>query len=84
MISKLGQIQPWTVELAALDQLKTYFTYLRTIKKYLLSGERSLPFGLLVSSPKPKAHGELTVYQSSRRLSVCMCVSVHTFKHEYL
>ena len=34
----------------------------------------------LFSSPEPKAHGELIVYQSSRRLSgcvsVCVCVSV--------
>ena len=41
---------------------------------------------LLISSPEPKAHGELIVYQSSRRLSVCLCVClcVHIFKHEYL
>ena len=31
-----------------------------------------------VSSPEPKAHGELIVYQSTRRLCV------HIFKHEYL
>ena len=41
-------------ELAALDQLKHSFNYLRTIQNYLmtcwLSGERSLPFGLLVIS----------------------------------
>ena len=42
------------------------------------------------SSPEPKAHGELIVYQSSRRPSVRACVrlsvraSVHTFKHYYL
>ena len=38
------------------------------------------------SSPEPKAHGELIVYQSSRRSSVCASVraSVHTFKHYYL
>ena len=52
MISKFSQIQPWTAEFAALDQLKKSFTYLRTIQKILmtswLSGERSLPFGLLV------------------------------------
>ena len=28
-----------------------------------------------ISSPEPKAHGELIVYQSSRRL--CVCPSVH-------
>ena len=39
-------------------------------------------FNNLFSSPEPKAHGELIVYQSSRRLCVCQCV--HTFKHEYL
>ena len=27
------------------------------------------------SSPEPKAHGELIVYQSSRRLCVYLCVS---------
>ena len=38
------------------------------------------------SSPEPKAHGELIVYQSSRRPSVRPSVgpSVYTFKHEYL
>ena len=37
-----------------------------------------------VSSPEPKAHGELIVhvYQLSRRPSVC--ASVNIFKHEYL
>ena len=40
----------------------------------------------IFSSPEPKAHGELIVYQSSRRLSVCLsvCLCVHIFKHEYL
>ena len=42
-----------------------------------------LPFWLLVSSPELKAHGELILYQSSRR-SPCVCPSVHTFKHDYL
>ena len=38
------------------------------------------------SSPEPKAHGELIVYQSSRRPSVRASIrlSVHTFKHDYL
>ena len=36
----------------------------------------------LFSLPGPKAHGELIVYQSSRRLCVCLCVNI--FKHEYL
>ena len=49
MIWKFGRIQPWTAELAALDQFKNLF--LENYSKYfddLLSGERSLPFGLLV------------------------------------
>ena len=49
--------QPWTAELAALDCLKKSYTSLRPIQNILktcwLSGERSLPFGLLVSSPEP-------------------------------
>ena len=49
MSLNFGQIQPWTVELATLDRLKNillehYFDDL------LASGERSLPFGLLVLS----------------------------------
>ena len=43
---------------------------------------------IVFSSPEPKAHGELIVYQSIRRLSgcvcVCVCVSVNIFKLEYL
>ena len=35
MSLKLGQIQRWTAELAALDQLKKSFTYLRTIQNTL-------------------------------------------------
>ena len=34
----------------------------------------------LFSSPEPKAHCELIVYQSNRRLCVCVCV--HNYKHE--
>ena len=50
MRSSFGQIQPWTVELAALDRLKKSF-YLRTILMTCwLSGERYLPFGLLVKT----------------------------------
>ena len=37
-----------------------------------------------ISSAEPKAHGELIVYQSIRRLAVCVCVSVNIFKLEYL
>ena len=50
MSLKFGRIQPWTAELAALDQFKKSF--IQEYSKYfddLLSGERSLPFGLLVS-----------------------------------
>ena len=38
----------------------------------------SLQTSLIFSSPEQKAHGELIVYQSIRRLSVCLwvCVSV--------
>ena len=36
------------------------------------------PIKIIFSSPEPKAHGELIVYQSSRCLSVCtsVCTSV--------
>ena len=39
-----------------------------------------------ISSPEPKAQGELIVWDSSRRPCVRPSVraSVHTFKHEYL
>ena len=33
------------------------------------------PSAYIFSSPEPKAHGEFIVYQSSRRLCVCLCVS---------
>ena len=50
--SKFDQIQSLTTELAALDPLNKYFTYLRSIQNILmtccLSDERALPFGLLV------------------------------------
>ena len=40
----------------------------------------------IFSSPEPKAHGVLIVYQLSRRPFVGASVrpSVHTFKHDYL
>ena len=40
----------------------------------------------IISSLEPRAHGELIVYQSSRRLSVCVyvCLSINIFKLEYL
>ena len=54
MSSKFEQIRSWTAELAALEPLEKYFTYLRTMQDFSmtcrLSGERSLPFGLLVQS----------------------------------
>ena len=52
MSSKFDQIATWNAELTALECLKKSFTYLRTIQNIFmicwLSGERSLPFGLLV------------------------------------
>ena len=48
MSLKFGQIQPWTGELAALDQFKKIYLRIFKIFDDLLSGERSLPFGLLV------------------------------------
>ena len=51
MSLKFRRIQPWTAELAALDQFKKSF--IREYSKYvddLLSGERLLPFGLLVNT----------------------------------
>ena len=41
---------------------------------YLPTFRNDLSIFLIFSSPEPKAHGELIVYQSSRRLSVCVCV----------
>ena len=32
---------------------------------------------MIISSPEPKAHGELIVYRSSQRLSVCVCVCMY-------
>ena len=37
---------------------------------------------LIFSSPELNAQGELIVWDSSLRTSVC--ASVHTFKHEYV
>ena len=36
---------------------------------------------LLFSSPEPKAHGELIVYQSSRRLCICLYVCKSTLSN---
>ena len=35
----------------------------------------------IISSPEPKAQGELIVYQTSRRLSVCLSVCLWTFSN---
>ena len=47
-----------------------------------IASQNTHPKYMIISSPEPKAHGELIVYQSIRRLSVGLCV--HIFKHEYL
>ena len=51
------------------------------VRVYRTTGPLVLSF---FSSAEPKAYGELIVYQSSRRLSVCvcLCVSVNIFKLE--
>ena len=41
----------------------------------------SLYFNYIISSPEPKAHGELIVYQSIRRLSVDLCVCGSVCSH---
>ena len=46
----------------------------RTIGPLVLFGKF---FEWIFSSPEPKAHGELIVYQSSCRLCVCQCVCPH-------
>ena len=63
------------------DQIYVYF--LR--QTFGMQGMRTISFQyilrndcLVFSSPEPKAHGELIVYQSIRRL----CFNI--FKHEYL
>ena len=52
MSSKLGQIQPWTAELAALDQLKKIFNLLENYLKILASSQVSdrFPLGYLYVS----------------------------------
>ena len=64
LMSSIFGRQPWTAELAALDRVTKYFTYLRTIQNILmtcwLTGERLLPFGLLVYfCKKDKFHAYL-------------------------
>ena len=69
MSLKFGRIQPWTAELAALGQFKNLL--LENYSKYfddLLSGERSLPFGLLVINDLPES------IRSSVRLFADDCV----------
>ena len=52
------------------------------ISKHMFLKCRTHSCFVFVSSPEPKAQGELIVWDSSRRPSVHP--SVHTFKHEYL
>ena len=63
MSSKFDQIRSWTAELAALEPLEKSFTYLRTIQDVSmtcwLSGERLLPFGLLVWLSRAKNYNIL-------------------------
>ena len=69
MSSKFDQFQARNVELAALDQLKKSFT-LKLFKNILmtcwLSGERLLPFGLLVLM-RPK-HIDANRYEAEPKL----------------
>ena len=62
----LDQIRPCSAELAALEHLQRSFTYLITIKNNfmtcLLSGERSLPFRLLVAQYLENGWKELTKF----------------------
>ena len=55
------------------------YTIAKSIYVFSIEGSEYIQFLAHLSR---KAHGELIVYQSSRRLCVCQCV--HTFKHEYL
>ena len=41
----------------------------------------AVELNIIISSPEPKAHGELIVYQSSRRLCMCQSVCVFTFSN---
>ena len=61
-----------------------FFFFFKYIESVLGSNIAPLPPPPphIFSSPEPKAHGELIVYQSICRLSVGLCV--HIFKHEYL
>ena len=76
MSSKFDQFQAWNVELAALDQLKKSFT-LETIQNILmtcwLSGERSLPFGLLVIIIEPRH--EKPCFSNSKYALICGCTA---------
>ena len=70
---KFDQIPSWTAELAALDRVTKSFTYLRTIQNILmtcwLSGERSLPFGLLVWY---QSFGDVSPYVCSYYFQFCL------------
>ena len=76
-------------QLPGTDTIRTRILTLKfkTLINIKLQTER-LPYEnslYIISSPEPKAHGELIVYQSSGRLSVCasVCLSVNIFKLEY-
>ena len=81
MSLKFGQIRPWTAQLAALDQLNKCFTYLRAIQNILmtcwLSGERSLPYGLLVVVMPPTLKKWRTYWFRLVRMYVCVCVCLY-------
>ena len=66
MSSNFGQIEPQTTQLAALERLR------------LKMGKWSLLFFSLVSSPEPKAHGELT-----SRAVVCVRVANHVTSDDH-
>ena len=61
-----------------------YLAKTKVLISYAVTAQLICAF--VFSSPEPKAQGELIVYQSSHRLSVCLsvCVSVDIFKLEYL
>ena len=64
-------------------ELKLYTVYIKDDPELTLTYFSSMSnFTKLVSSPEPKAHGELIVYRSIRRPSVSP--SVNIFKLKYL
>ena len=50
---------------------------IQTKRSFLREIRQKVQIGVVVSSPEPKAQGELIVYRSSRRLSVCLSVCGH-------